>query len=191
MKKFNLYKALRPIIVGIVNFLYHPKVVGKENIPEEGRIILAGNHVHLLDCVLLAQTTNRQVYCLAKKELFKGPLKAFFSGLGCIPVDRSGKGMESITKSCELLNNEKCLGIFPEGTRNKSDALILPFKLGTIMIAKRGKSDIIPFAITGKYKLFKNDLKITVGERIKIKDFSASEALEETETRVKALILRK
>lgn len=191
MKKINLYRIFKPIMVFIVNTLFRPKVLGKENIPSEGRIILAGNHIHLFDCILLAQATNRQIYFLAKKELFKGPFKAIFNNLGCVPVNRDGNGMESITKACEILKSEECLGIFPEGTRNKTDNLILPFKLGTIMIAKRGKSDIVPFAITGKYRLIKNNLTIKIGEVIPIKDFSARDALIETEERVKTLMLSK
>ena len=189
MKKINLYKILRPIVVMFFKIFYHPKIEGKENIPDDGRIILAGNHVHLLDPVLLASATKRQIYFLSKRELFKGPLNVFFVSLGCVPVDREGKGFESIKQATELLHNDECVGIFPEGTRNKTDDIVLPFKLGTIMIAKRGKSDIIPFAVTGKYKLVRNNLKLQVGEKIKINELNARDALGTLENEeIKALI---
>ena len=96
--------------------------------------------------------------------------------------------MESIRETLVALEDGKCIGIFPEGTRNKTDNIILPFKLGTVVIAKRSKSDVIPFAITGKYKLIKNNLKITTGKRIKTCEYSSRELLEKIEEDVKTLI---
>ena len=91
MKKYNdvlLYKICRPIITLLFKTLYRPKIIGSENIPKSGRIILAGNHTHNLDCAMIISSTKRNVHFLAKAELFKGFKKIFFSNMGLIPVNR-------------------------------------------------------------------------------------------------------
>ena len=75
MMKYNdvlLYKILRPIITFLFKMLYRPKILGNENIPKTGRIILAGNHTNNLDCAMLISSTKRNIHFLAKAELFKG-----------------------------------------------------------------------------------------------------------------------
>ena len=94
MKKYKdvlLYKILRPIITVLFKTLYRPKIVGSENIPKNGRIILAGNHTHNLDSAMLISSTKRNVHFLAKSELFVGLKKLFFSNMGLIPVNRKVK----------------------------------------------------------------------------------------------------
>ena len=75
--------------------------------------------------------------------------------------------------------------------RNKTDDIILPFKLGTVAIAKRSKTNIVPFAISGKYRLIRNNLTLTIGKEIETDKYSSSELLEKLETDVKELILKK
>ena len=190
MKDKKLYTSLRPAAHGLMKLLYRPTITIDEEIPHEEKIILAGNHIHLLDAVLVSMATDRQIYFLAKKDVFKGPMKAIFKGFGCIPVDRDGKDFATLKESIDILNQDGCIGIFPEGTRNRTDDIILPFKLGTVVLAMRSKSDIIPFAITGDYKLFGSNLHLHVGKRINTKDYGAQELLNETEDRVKKLILK-
>ena len=166
MKEKLLYKVLRPIVKILVRIIYNPKIIGKENIPSSGRIILAGNHTHYFDCLLLMSSTKRQVHFLAKKELLEGPKGLFFSGFGLIPVDRKNKDHKALETSYNYLNNEKIIGIFPEGTIGKNG--ILPFKMGAVKMAKETNSKIIPFAITGKYKPFKNKLIIEFKKPIEV-----------------------
>lgn len=170
MKKYEdvlLYKILRPIITILFKLLYRPKIIGSENIPEGGRIILAGNHVHNLDCAILISSTKRNIHFLAKIELFKGFKKILFANMGLIPVNRKIKDHNVLIHAYNYLENEKVIGIFPEGTHGKGK--ILPFKIGAVKMAYETKSEIIPFAITGRYKIFSRDLKIVFGKPIKIK----------------------
>lgn len=163
------YKIVRPIIKILFLFLYTPKIVGKENIPKEGRIILAGNHTNNFDCLILMSSTKRGIHFLAKKELFKGLKKYIFSGMGIIPVDRKIHDHASLEIAEEYLKNEKVIGIFPEGTyRRKDKGELLPFKIGAVKMAFDTDTKIIPFAITGSYKLFSRDLKIFFDRPIKI-----------------------
>jgi len=113
------YKIFKTILSPIYRFWYNPKIIGKENIPEEGPIILAGNHVHIMDQCNVVIVTKRYLHYMAKKEYFDNKKVAwFFKASGCIPVDRSKKDEEATSKALEVLKNGNALGIFPEGTRN-------------------------------------------------------------------------
>lgn len=191
MKK-NTYETLQPIVYTLMKTLFHPTIEYLDEIPTDSKIILAGNHYSNFDPLLLSMVTNRQIHFLAKRELFSGILKPLMTSLECIPVNRDGNDLLCLKKSLEYLKDEKCLGIFPEGTtKGKTDDFILPFKLGTIVIAKKSKADIIPFGISGDYKLVKNNLRITIGKRIHTMEYNSKDLLEKLENDVKTLMLRK
>ena len=147
------------------------KVIGKDNIPNEGRIILAGNHTNNLDSPLLMRVVNRKIHFIAKKELIESKLGFIYRKLGIIPVDReSHNNKESLDKAIECLKNEEVIAIFPEGTFNKTEYIVKPFKIGACYLAKESDSCIIPFAIKGEYKLFRRKVVIEFGKPYKIKD---------------------
>jgi len=166
-KDVLLYKIIRPIITPLFKIIFTPKIIGIENIPKNEKIILAGNHTSILDCLLLISCNKRNIHFLAKNELFKGPKKIIFSNMGLIPVDRSKKNPNALKEAYEYLNNNKVIGIFPEGTTEKGRGL-LPFKIGAVKMAKQTNSEIVPFIITGKYKLFSKNLQIKFLNPIKI-----------------------
>lgn len=168
MKSSKLYVVLRPLITLVIKGLFRPQIIGKEKIPEKGRIVLAGNHKSMFDCVLLLATTKRTIHFLAKKELFVGPKKIIFSHLGAIPVDRQRKSHESLELAMKCLNEDKVIGIFPEGTFNRTDEVVMPFKIGAVKMAYETNSSIIPFVIKGDYKLFSKNLVITFLDPIKV-----------------------
>ena len=170
MKKYNdafLYRLLRPLITLLFKFIYRPKIVGVSNISKSGGIILAGNHNHNMDAAFLISSTKRNIHFLAKIELFKGLKRHFFKNMGLIPVDRSKKNHKSLEIAYEYLKNNKVIGVFPEGTFGKGK--ILPFKMGAIKMAYETGCEIVPFAITGDFKIFSRNLKIEFGKPIKIK----------------------
>ena len=154
------YKICRVIIKFLFYVLYRPTVVGVENIPKSGRVVLAGTHTKWLDSPMLISVNKRQVHFLAKCELFKGPLKYFMNAIGCIPVNRKIRDKDSLIKAKEVLNNDCMIGIYPEGTINRTDDLIMPVKIGAVKMAHDTNSVIVPFVITGKYKLFRKSVKI-------------------------------
>lgn len=166
MKEPTFYRAIRGPLSAIFKAIYKPELVGKENIPESRRIILAGNHTNYFDCLLVACATKRCVHYLAKDELMKGPLGFVFRGLGIIPVNRRTKDRAAYLSAVETLRDEKLIGIFPEGTINRTEDVIMPFKFGAVKMAKETNTRIIPFAITGKYKPFKRSIKITFFEPV-------------------------
>ncbi len=148
-----IYKGLRPLAVAGFTPIMRPEIIGKENIPREGRVILAGNHKKPYDVFMLFLSTRRCLHFLAKIELFKGPLNYFFKAAGIIPVDRSKKNPQALDAARDYLNNESAIAIFPEGTTNKTDAVLLPFKMGAVKMARDTGAPIVPFTIKGQYKL--------------------------------------
>ena len=168
--KYRLYRILRPIVVFLLKVIYGIKVINKENIPKDGPVILVGNHKHNYDFISLISGTKRIVHFLGKQELIDkhGWL---FKRLPVIPVDRSAKNnKEAMEEAIKLLNKGEVVGIFPEGTFNKTEYVIMPFKYGAVRIASVANAIIVPFAITGDYKRFRRSLKIEYGKPYKIED---------------------
>lgn len=163
MKEPLLYKILIPLNKLFMSF-YKPTYIDKQNIPKTGKIILAGNHTSKLDPLLLMSSTNRCIHFLAKIELFKGMKKIFFKNVGIIPVDRKKKNPDAIAAANKYLLDNKVVGIFPESTINKTKEIIMPFKYGAVKMAKETDSQIIPFAITKKYKFLKKSVCISFGK---------------------------
>ena len=164
MKDNLYYKLMKPLIRFLAFLIFHPKYEGKENLPDKGGYVLAGTHTNNLDCFMLIAANKRQVHFLAKSSLFKGFTKPFMKWMGVIPVDRSRKNPEVMDLSREALKEGRIIGIFPEGTINKTKNLIMPFKYGAVKMASDTKVPIVPFAITGKYKVFGGKLKIKFGK---------------------------
>ena len=88
---------------------------------------------------------------------------------GCIPVNRKIKDESAVESAIEVLENGYALGVFPEGTRNKTNKFLLPFKFGVVSMAQKTGAKIVPYAITGEYKIFKNNhLNIRFGTPFKV-----------------------
>lgn len=171
------YKFLRIILSPIYKLYYNPKITGKGNLSVEGPIIIAGNHIHIMDQCNVIISTKRVITYMAKKEYFDSwKTKWFFRLVGCIPVNRGSKEDTSKQKALEILYNNGAIGIFPEGTRNKTKEKLLPFKFGTVSMAIKSKATIIPYAIKGEYKLRSKNLKVKFGEPFKVDGLSLEEA---------------
>ncbi|MCI9287259.1 MAG: 1-acyl-sn-glycerol-3-phosphate acyltransferase [Clostridia bacterium] len=178
MKKYEklLYKICKCIYKVLLKILYRPKVYGKENIPKEGSLILAGNHIMAVDPTLVMSSTNRIVHYMAKEELFKGFHGWLFKKIGLIKIDREKSNVAAILKAEEILKEGGTIGIFPEGTRNKTSNELLKFKLGTVKMAKETGAKIQPFAIRGQYKLLKKSVELEFGKPIDITNMETNEA---------------
>lgn len=162
-----LYWIVKIFGTPIFYLLFRPKYINKKNIPKNVPVVLAGNHKSNFDCASLVCSTNRVVHFLAKKELLDTKIKWFFKGMGIIPVDRKNKNPQALQEAIKNLNENKVIGIFPEGTTNKTNDIIMPFKYGAVKMASETNAYIVPFSITGEYKFF-GRLKITFGEAYKI-----------------------
>lgn len=172
-----LYKIGRAILGPIFKLYYNPTIIGKENIPKDGPIIIAGNHKHLYDQCLTIIATQRGIHYLAKKEYFLDKKVAwFFKGVGCIPVDRSKKDNAAVESALSVLNDNGAIGIFPEGTRNKTNEFLLPFKFGAVSMAQKTDAYIVPFGLTGDYKFRSKNLTIRYGTPFKVTNLDLDKA---------------
>lgn len=158
-------------------FYYNYKVLNKVECPEEGPVILCGNHIHIMDQCLPILELKRPVHYMAKIEYFNDKkISWFFKNTGCIPVNREIKDEFAKSSALDVLNKGLVLGIFPEGTRNKTKELLQPFKFGAVSMAKKTNATIVPFAITGTYKFRSKDLKLKFGKPFKVGELSLEEA---------------
>ncbi|MDO4661785.1 MAG: lysophospholipid acyltransferase family protein [Tissierellia bacterium] len=165
-----LYKILRAIGIFLYKIFFRFEVVGKEKIPKKGKLIICANHKSNFDPVTLALATPRQINFMAKKELFENKiLGKFIRSLGAFPIDRQSTDIKALKKSITILNEEKCLGIFPEGTRVKTkDRANLKKGIGYIGI--KGNSNIITAEVIGNYKIFRK-VKVEIKDLIQIENY--------------------
>ena len=170
MKDEVLYKITRPVIKVLFNFFYRPTYIGRENIPPSGSFVLAGNHTSYLDPLLLMSSYKRTIHFLAKDSLVKGVKGLIFKHMGIIPVNRKIHDKDALSEAKRALSNNQVIGIFPEGTINRTKDVTLPFKIGAVKMAKDTDSLLVPFTITNKYKLFRKSVTIEFYKPYKVVD---------------------
>ena len=181
-----LYRIIRYPIIGAIRLLYRPKIIDRNNIPK-GAVVLACNHKNNIDPLLVVTVTRRTVFFMAKNSLHKGLKKHFFRSVGTIPVDRSIKDETAKSSAVELLQDGKILGIFPEGTHNRTTDPIIPFKYGAVSFAKKTNSPVVPMAIISTYKKFKRTT-IRIGKPFYIGNMDLEKANKLLEKKVKDLL---
>lgn len=181
------YTFIKPLLIFLIYLLYPPKVKGRENIPKKGALVFAGNHMKWVDPEMIcAVVKKRQVHFLAKRELFKGWAHIVTWGMGAIPVDRSIHDHGALDNAIEGLKEGLSIGVFPEGTINRTDDVVMPFKIGAVKMAKEADVPIVPFVITGEYKIFRG------GETIEfLKPIKVGKDIEKTNQELMDIISKK
>ena len=125
------------------------EVFGRENIPEEGPVVIASNHLSLLDPPILGAAATRKIHFMAKSELFKPAwFGALIRKLGAFPVKRGEMDREAIKTGLTILKENKVLAVFPEGTRSK-DGELGRAGGGAFMMGVKRKAKIVPACIYG------------------------------------------
>lgn len=170
------FRLLSPLLLPIFCFYYSPKVFGKGNIPKKGAVVICSNHKHVLDQCLAARATRRPINYMAKSEYFKGSFAWFFKLAGCICVNRNGHDDEAKASANAVLENGGALGIFPEGTRNKTDGLLREFKYGAASLACKNEAMMVPVAVTGEYKFRSKTLSARIGKPFSTKGMTVEQA---------------
>jgi 1-acyl-sn-glycerol-3-phosphate acyltransferase len=150
MKRTPLYAFCKTYLQWFIKYFFRYSVNEKERLPKSGRVIVCCNHVSNSDPIRLAFTQHRQIFYMAKAELFQNKALAFlFSSLGAYPVQRGKGDKGAINKAGELLEKDQVLGIFIEGTRSKTGELLQP-KSGVVMLAHKYNAPILPCCITAE-----------------------------------------
>ena len=137
------------------------QVIGEENVPKDRAVLYVGNHKSYFDILLTYSRAPRLTGYVAKKEMESFPiLSIWMKRLHCLFLDRKDikQGLKTILTGIDLIKNGISVCIFPEGTRNKSNDRLLPFKEGSLKMAEKTGCPIIPFAITNSSKLFEDHM---------------------------------
>ncbi len=149
------YWFLKFVAIGpVVHAVFRPRAEGTENVPATGGAILASNHISAADWIFMPLLLKRRVTFLAKAEYFtgkglKGTLRrAFFTGAGQVPIDRSSASAaeNAIQTGMRILREGKLLGIYPEGTRSP-DGRLFRGKAGVARTALETGAPVIPVAM--------------------------------------------
>ncbi len=128
------------------------EVVGRENVPPYGPLIVAPNHQSNADPSVLVYAIGRPLWWMAKRELFSNPLNAYFMrAVHVHPIDRDGRDLEALGWAQETLAADRALVLFPEGTR--SPGALSEGSDGATYIALRSGAPILPVAITGTERI--------------------------------------
>jgi 1-acyl-sn-glycerol-3-phosphate acyltransferase len=144
-----LYRALKPLAVAVMRLGFRMEVRGREHVPLSGPLLLVSNHVSVLDPPFVGGAAPRDLYFLAKEELFDIPvLGRLIRGLNARPVKRDGSDSRALKMSLRLLAEGRALLIFPEGTRGVEGRL-REGRPGAGMLALRSGAPVVPVYVSG------------------------------------------
>ncbi|NPV78959.1 MAG: 1-acyl-sn-glycerol-3-phosphate acyltransferase [Firmicutes bacterium] len=147
----------------------HVRVIGEENIPRQGPVILASNHVSLLDPIVIGCVVKRPIDFMAKQELFRNPIFAtILKWVYAFPVRRGEADRQAFRHSLRILERGRVLGVFPEGTRSVNGKL-LPAMSGTALIASKSGAPVIPIAVLGTREIWKKNALLPCPGRIEVR----------------------
>jgi len=148
------YYVARAICWLLLKMFWRMEVIGIENVPERGGVIIASNHVSYLDPVVLGTSTKRKIHFITKKEAFNNIFGSIIlKNLNAFPVDRKKIDILAFKKTISILERGGVLGMFPEGTRSLNGEL-QELKLGVVKIAMKTGVPIIPVGIIGTHKIY-------------------------------------
>nr|WP_240942673.1 lysophospholipid acyltransferase family protein [Planosporangium thailandense] len=150
-----MYSIGKATVAPALRAVWRPKVTGLEHIPRTGPVILASNHLSVVDSLIIPITVARPVYFLAKDEYFRQPLmRTIMTGLNQIPVDRSGgrASLMALDAALPVLRTGNVLGIYPEGTRSP-DGRLYRGRPGVAKLALDAEAAVVPVGLLGTEKI--------------------------------------
>ena len=163
----KLYQRVYPIFWFLVALIWHPRVIGRGNIPADGAFVVYASHTRNSDAVMMIYAMGRRsrLHIIGKDSLFKVPLLGkFLTAVGTIPLDRSKTDMQAVKRSMQYLKNGERLGIFPEGTRVHEGESIAA-KSGFVRMSERAGAPLLPMLIINKITFCQRPIVI-IGEPI-------------------------
>jgi len=177
----RLFYWLSYILLNVIfRILFGFRVIGNRYVPLNGRVIIAANHQSFIDPLIVGASVPREVFYIAKEELFRIPLlREIIRLYNAIPVRRSHFDTRVVKQASSILRDEQAILVFPEGTRSRSGQL-QSAKMGVGMLALQNQADIVPMYIHGTFKLRKflfryPGIVVLLGDKISIRDYLSSE----------------
>ena len=151
-----LYTLTRKTMGPLARLIYRPVIEGMENIPRDGPLLLASNHLSFVDSVVIPLAAPRRVVFLAKAEYFTGHgvrgalTRAIFSTVGAVPVERgtAGAAQGALDAALAILHEGLAFGIYPEGTRSR-DGQLYRGRTGVAWLALTAGCPVVPVGLTG------------------------------------------
>ncbi|HEX8947168.1 MAG TPA: lysophospholipid acyltransferase family protein [Candidatus Paceibacterota bacterium] len=185
------YAIIRWLFGPIVRAIWIRRVVGRENIPTEGPVLIAANHQSYFDFITTIAISPRNIYYLAAEKFFRSPLwRPLMHATGQVEVDRENKDNRAhlSNRVYDLLGAGHAMGIYPEGTRAPSADVMLKGYPGVVRYAYATGTPIVPIGIRGAHEVmsrfdkrpkFKKVIELHIGEPIRFPDPLTSEPSEE------------
>ncbi len=148
-----VYYAGRFLARMLLFFFAHLRVNGRENVPEQGPLLIVANHINLADPPILSVSIRRKAMFMAKEELFRSRFSRYIvRNFGAFPVRRGQVDRGALRQAERLLAQGLALIMFPEGQRSKN-AQMQPAFAGSALIAARSCVPVLPVGITGTEKI--------------------------------------
>jgi 1-acyl-sn-glycerol-3-phosphate acyltransferase len=144
------YAVVRNCCWFVARIAFRLRVIGGEQLPQDGGVLVLSNHQSHLDPVLMGIASPRQLRFLTRDTLFFWPLKWLIGSLGAIPINREGAGLSGLRTSLRILKDQQPLLVFPEGTRSH-DGNLQPLQPGFCVIARRSRVTLVPVAVAGSF----------------------------------------
>ena len=149
-----MYRVLHAVVPPLLRAVWRPTVTGAENVPRTGGVLLASNHLSFADSIVIPSVSPRPVHFLAKSDYFTGTglkgaaQRAWFEGLGMLPVDRDDPqaALGSLEVALEVLNKGEAFGIYPEGTRSR-DGRLYRGRTGVAHLALTAGVPVVPVGL--------------------------------------------
>lgn len=187
-----LLNFLKAIVVPFYFLLKPYRFYGKKKV-EDGACVYVCNHYTIFDVIYPAVTTKEGIHFIAKKPIFDAPIIGGLArGVKAISVNRDGSDVRALLDCFKCLKNNEKICVFPEGTRNKTDAEMLPFQGGAAMMAIRQQTPIVPMMIYKKPKLFRV-AHILIGEPFELSEYYGRKLTEteisEADEKIRAIML--
>lgn len=156
----RLYRVLHATVPPLARAVWRPRVEGLEHVPPTGGVLLASNHLSFVDSVVIPVVVPRKVVFLAKSDYFtgtglRGALgRAWFTGLGMLPVDRDDPraALGSLDTALEVLRRGEAFGLYPEGTRSR-DGRLYRGRTGVAHLALTAGVPVVPVGLVGTDRL--------------------------------------
>ncbi|UJP11359.1 1-acyl-sn-glycerol-3-phosphate acyltransferase [Microbacterium sp. KUDC0406] len=171
------YTFGRMLITPLARMVYRPRVEGRENVPKDGPVIFASNHLSFIDSIAIPVAAPRPVHFLAKSSYFEGTgfrgamSRIFFTSIGAIPV-RRGAGqaaLDALDQQKQLLDEGLTVALYPEGTRS-DDGRLYKGRTGVAFLALETGAPVVPVGLIGTDRMMPRGAKMpSLRERITVK----------------------